>query len=144
MPDTINILLIENDPGAARLTKEALKEAGLMRGVTIVPNGEEAIAYLKAEKHHANRVYPDVIFLDLHLPKISGLDVLAELKRNPSFSLTPVVVISGSADPQEIRKAYELHASCYIRKPHDLNEFLRFMEICYQFWGSVATLPVMS
>ena len=141
MSTHLNILLIENDPGAARLTKEALKEAGLMKGVVTVPNGDEAIAYLKAERHHATRTYPDVIFLDLHLPKVSGLDVLAEIKRNPSFLITPVVIVSGSADPHEVRKAYELHASCYIRKPHDLDQFLHFMAICFQFWGSVATLP---
>jgi CheY-like chemotaxis protein len=84
---------------------------------------------------------PDLIFLDLHLPKKSGLEVLAEIKANPRLTITPVVVVSGSGDPHEIREAYELHASCYVRKPDDLHNFLKFIRICYEFWGGVVTLP---
>jgi chemotaxis family two-component system response regulator Rcp1 len=139
--EQLDILLIENDSAAARLTKEALKEAGLHRAVRSIPNGEEALTYLKGERHFAGRTLPDVIFLDLHLPKQSGLEVLELIKSDPQISVTPVVIISGSANPGEVRKAYELHASCYIRKPDDLGQFLNFMSICFQFWGSVATLP---
>jgi two-component system, chemotaxis family, response regulator Rcp1 len=137
----LNILLIENDLAAARLTKEAFREAGLGEGVRSVPDGEEALAYLRREEKYANHPHPDVIFLDLHLPKMSGLEVLAEIKRNPRLLVTPVVVVSGSADPHEIREAYELHASCYVRKPDDLHNFLKFIRICYEFWGEVVTLP---
>ncbi len=136
--DRLTILLIENDPAAAVLTREALKEAGLHEGVDAVRSGDEAIAYLRNPKQVHQ---PDVIFLDLHLPKISGLEVLREIKSNPKWTAMPVVVVSGSADPSEIRRAYELHASCYVRKPSDLEQFLRFMRICYEFWGSVVTLP---
>ncbi len=137
----LDILIIENDPAAARLTKEAFREAGLMSGVRSVPDGEEALAHLRREGQHATHPYPDMIFLDLHLPKKSGLEVLAELKGNPRLKATPVVVISGSEDPQEVREAYELHASCYIRKPNDLHSFLQFIRVCFEFWGSVVTLP---
>ena len=137
----LEILIIENDPAAARLTKEAFREAGLTSGVRSVPDGEEALAHLRREGQHANHPHPDMIFLDLHLPKKSGLEVLAELKANPRLKATPVVVISGSEDPQEVREAYELHASCYIRKPDDLHCFLQFIRVCFEFWGSVVTLP---
>ncbi|MFL6353231.1 MAG: response regulator [Bryobacteraceae bacterium] len=137
----LDILLIENDPAAARLTKEAFREAGMSEGVRSVPDGEEALAYLRREEKYADHPHPDVIFLDLHLPKMSGLEVLAEIKENPRLLVTPVVVVSGSADPHEIREAYELHASCYVRKPDDLHNFLKFIRICYQFWGEVVTLP---
>jgi CheY-like chemotaxis protein len=138
----LKILVIENDPAAARLTKEALHEAGLRDGVAAVENGEEALLYLRAQGRFRDRVHPHVIFLDLHLPKITGLEVLEILKTSKELAVTPVVVVSGSADPQEVRKAYELHASCYIRKPDDLDQFLQFMRICFEFWGTVVTLPV--
>ena len=140
-PQNLDILLIENDPAAVLLTKEAFREAGLAQAVRSVPDGDEALACLRREEKYANHPYPDVIFLDLHLPKKSGLEVLAEIKRNPKLLITPVVVVSGSANPQEIREAYELHASCYVRKPDDLHSFLKFIRVCYEFWGEVVTLP---
>ncbi len=136
-----DVLIIENDPAMARLTKEAFREAGLMKVVNSVPDGDEALAYLRREEKYTHHPHPDLIFLDLHLPKKSGLEVLAEIKSTPRLKMTPIVVVSGSADPQEVREAYELHASCYIRKPDDLHHFLRFIQICFEFWGSVVTLP---
>ena len=137
----LDVLIIENDPAAARLTKEAFREAGLTQGLRSVPDGEEALAHLRRQGHHASHPHPDLIFLDLHLPKKSGLEVLAELKANPSLRAIPVVVVSGSEYPSEVRESYELHASCYIRKPDDLHCFLRFIQVCFEFWGSVVTLP---
>lgn len=137
----LDILLIENDPSMALLTKEAFREAGLYDRIIAVSNGNEAMAYLRREPKYSTEPYPDLIFLDLHLPKKSGFEVLTEIKHNPSFSATPVVVVSGSSDPKEIRKAYELHASCYIRKPDNLDEFLRFIQVCFAFWGPIALLP---
>jgi chemotaxis family two-component system response regulator Rcp1 len=137
----LDILLIENDRAAAHLTKEAFREAGLMKAVVSVTDGDEALAYLRREGEHKHKPHPDLIFLDLHLPKKSGFEVLAEIKNSPRLSVTPVVVVSGSDDPREVRTAYELHASCYIRKPNDLHQFLSFIKICFDFWGSVVTLP---
>lgn len=139
--ERFEILIIENDPAAARLTKEAFREAGITEGVRSVLDGDEALALLRRQAQHADAPLPDIVFLDLHLPKKSGLEVLAELKSAPRLKATPVVVVSGSDDPREIRKAYELHANCYIRKPNDLHEFLKFVAVCYQFWGAVVTLP---
>lgn len=137
----LDILLVENDAGIAELTNIAFKEAGLLEGVTCVSDGEEALVFLRKEEHYQGHQHPHMIFLDLHLPKKSGLEVLEEIKTNPNWSATPVVVVSGHSDPREIRKAYELHASCYVRKPDDLHDFLRFARVCYEFWGSVVTLP---
>jgi chemotaxis family two-component system response regulator Rcp1 len=140
-PRGLDILLVENDPAMAELIRIAFREAGLHEGVTAVRDGDEALAYLRREEQSAEHSHPDLIFLDLHLPKKSGLEVLKEIKTNPSWMVTPVVIVSGWADPIEIRKAYELHASCYVRKPSDLEQFLRFAKVCFEFWGSVVTLP---
>lgn len=135
------VLIVENDPAASRLTQEAFRETGVTEGVRCVRDGDEALDLLRAEKQYAGQPQPDIIFLDLHLPKKSGLEVLREIKANKSLQATPVVVVSGSDDPREVREAYELHASCYIRKPSDLHQFLRFIAVCYEFWGTVVTLP---
>ena len=137
----LDILLIENDPATARLTKEAFREAGLHNQVHAVADGDEALACLRRQGEHADHPHPDIIFLDLHLPRVSGLEVLRTIKTTPRLAITPVVVVSGSDDPQEIREAYELHASCYIRKPDDLDKFLQFVKVCFDFWGTVVTLP---
>ena len=139
--NTLDILLIENDAATARLTKEAFREAGLTKNVHAVGDGDEALACLRRQGEHADHPHPDIIFLDLHLPRKSGLEVLREIKTSPRLKVTPVVVISGSDDPHEIREAYELHASCYIRKPNDLEHFLHFIQVCFDFWGTVVTLP---
>jgi two-component system, chemotaxis family, response regulator Rcp1 len=110
----LEVLIVENDPATARLTKQAFKEAGLIDAVVSVPDGDEALSYLRREVGYANQPRPELILLDLHLPKKSGLEVLAEIKGDPILRVTPVIVVSGSADPSEIREAYELHASCYV------------------------------
>lgn len=140
-PRQLEVLLVENDPATARLTREAFKEAGLHDGVRTVPSGQEALSYLRREEQHADRPAPDIIFLDLHLPRESGLDVLRTIKADPILVTTPVVVVSGSENPREVREAYELHASCYVRKPADLHQFLYFIKTCYEFWGKIVTLP---
>ncbi len=113
----------------------------MLEQIVSLPNGDEALAYLRREQRHADQPYPDLIFLDLHLPRKSGLEVLTEIKANPKLNAIPIVVISGSADPREVKRAYELHASCYVRKPNDLDEFLRFIQVCFLFWGTIAVLP---
>jgi CheY-like chemotaxis protein len=135
------VLIVENDPAASRLTQEAFRETGVTEGVRCVRDGEEALDLLRGRGQYTGHPHPDIIFLDLHLPKKSGLEVLKEIKASEHLRATPVVVVSGSDDPREVREAYELHASCYIRKPNDLHQFLRFIAICYEFWGTVATLP---
>jgi chemotaxis family two-component system response regulator Rcp1 len=140
-PQPLDILIIENDAAVARITKEAFKEAGLMDTVVAVPDGDVALSYLRREDPYVGRRHPNLIFLDLHLPKKSGLEVLAELKANSKLKVIPVVVVSGSADPREIREAYELHASCYVRKPGHLEQFIAFAQSCYEFWGRAVIFP---
>jgi chemotaxis family two-component system response regulator Rcp1 len=137
------ILVVENNPAHARLIIEAFKEAGLHEGILQLRDGDQALAYLRRQGEYSKASLPHLIFLDLHLPKVPGLVVLAEIKENPALKIIPVVVISGSPDPGEVRKAYELHASCFIYKPADLEQFLWFIRSCYEFWGSVVTLPVV-
>lgn len=137
----LDVLVVENDPAMTRLTVEAFREAGLTSGITSVPDGDEALAVLRRTGKYSNHPEPDIICLDLHLPRKPGLVVLAEIKQDPRLVTTPVIVVSGSDNPQEVREAYELHASCYIRKPHELEPLMRFVRICYEFWGSVVTLP---
>ena len=139
--NSLDVLVIENDPAAARLTVEAFKGAGLEDKVTCIPDGDDALRFLRRQGPYANCPRPDLICLDLHLPKKSGLQVLSEIKEDPRLRATPVVVISGTDNPHEIREAYELHASCFIRKPNDLDRFLHFIHICFEFWATVVTLP---
>jgi CheY-like chemotaxis protein len=137
----LEILVIENNPADARLTLEALKEIGRSDGVVCVPDGEEAMSLLRRAGPHSEASRPHIIFLDLDLPRTSGMKVLEEIKTNAHLKVIPVVVVSGCSDPKEVRKAYELHANCFIYKPGNLEEFLRFVHICYEFWGGVVTLP---
>ena len=138
---SLEILVIENNPADARLTLEALKEIGRSEGVICVPDGEEAMQFLRAEGPYLEATRPHIIFLDLDLPRTPGLQVLEEIKSNPFLKVIPVVVVSGCDDPKEVRKAYELHANCFIYKPGNLESFLRFVHVCYEFWGSVVRLP---
>jgi two-component system, chemotaxis family, response regulator Rcp1 len=137
----LDVWIIENDPASATLTREAFRLAGLHEGVVSIPDGDKALALLRRQDEYSDFPHPDLICLDLHLPKKSGFEILAEIKSDPKLKVTPVLVISGSDNPREVQKAYELHASCYIRKPDDLDGFLRFVKICFDFWGDVVTLP---
>lgn len=134
--NNLEIVLIEDDVSIAHLTREAFRVNDLHHGLVSMSDGDEALAYMRRS---ANSL-PDLICLDLHLPKVPGLQVLAELKSDPKLRRIPVIVVSGVHDPQEVWEAYELHASCFVRKPNDLDEFFRFIRICFEFWGTVVTL----
>ena len=136
----IEILVVESNPADTRLTEEALRAAGLTSGFRCVHDGEDALAYVNKQGKYANVPTPHLIFLDLSLPRISGLDVLRAIKTTPHLMHIPIVVASGTDDPDHIRAVYALNGNCFIRKPHDLTQFLRFVEMCYEFWGSIVTL----
>jgi chemotaxis family two-component system response regulator Rcp1 len=136
----IEILVVESDPADTTLTEIAFKKAGLTSGFFSVSDGEDALAYVHKEGRYASVATPDLIFLDLSLPKVSGLEVLKAIKSTPHLMHIPVVVASGSDDPEHVRAVYALNGNCFMRKPHDLTQFLRFVEMCYEFWGSVVTL----
>jgi chemotaxis family two-component system response regulator Rcp1 len=136
----IEILVVESNPADTRLTEEAFRAAGLTSGFRSVSDGEDALAYVHKEGKYRDVCTPDVIFLDLSLPKVSGLDVLKAIKTTPHLMHIPIVVASGSEDPEHVRAVYALNGNCFMRKPQDLTQFLRFVEMCFEFWGSVVTL----
>ncbi len=141
MAKPVDILLIEDSPGDVRLTKEALQEGKVHNNLHVVPDGVEAMAFLHKEGKYADAVRPDLILLDLNLPKKDGREVLGEIKTNPDFSSIPVVVLTTSKAEQDILRSYELKANCYITKPVDLDQFLGVVKSIENFWLAVVTLP---
>lgn len=136
----IEILVVESNPADTLLTEMAFKAAGLTSGFRSVSDGQDALAYVHKEGKYANVPTPDMIFLDLSLPKIAGLEVLKAIKATPHLMHIPIVVASGREDPERVRAVYALNGNCFMRKPSDLTQFLRFIELCYEFWGSIVTL----
>jgi CheY-like chemotaxis protein len=141
MSRPIEILLVEDSPGDVRLTLEAFKEGKLANRVHVVGDGVEAMAYLRREGPYATAWRPDIILLDLNLPKKDGREVLAEIKVDEDIKRIPVVVLTTSQAEQDILKAYELHANCYITKPVDLDQFLRVVQSVEDFWLTIVKLP---
>jgi CheY-like chemotaxis protein len=141
MSDVIEILLVEDNPGDARLTIEALKEGKVLNNLNVVSDGVEALAYLRRQGTYAQAAKPDLILLDLNLPRMDGRQVLAEIKTDPSLMTIPVVVLTTSASEDDIARAYGSHANCYITKPVDLDQFLRVVQSIETFWLSLVKLP---
>ena len=137
----IDILLVEDNPGDVRLAVEALKESGASTRLTAVPDGVEAMAYLRQQGDYAQAARPDLILLDLNLPRKDGRQVLAEVKADPSLRRIPVVVLTTSQADQDINRCYDLHANCYIAKPVDLDHFLTVVRSIEDFWCSTVLLP---
>ncbi len=135
------LLLVEDNPGDVRLTIEALKEGRVINNLTVVKDGEEAIAVLRRQGRFADAMRPDLILLDLNLPRKGGLEVLAEIKQDPDLRQIPVVVLTTSQAEQDILRTYDLHANCYIVKPVDLNQFINVVQSIGSFWLAVAMLP---
>jgi len=140
-PIAIEILLVEDNPGDVRLTEEALKECKVVNRLNVVPDGVEALAYLRKEGEYASAETPDLMLLDLNLPKKDGREVLAEVKEDPELRMIPVVVLTTSRDEQDILKSYDLHANCYITKPVDFEQFISVVRAIEDFWLSVVKLP---
>jgi CheY-like chemotaxis protein len=136
----IEVLLVQGNPVDAFLTIEAFKVSGLTDGLRVVTEGKDALQYMRREGPYCNVRTPDLIFLDLSQPTVSGLEVLKLIKSNPELLHIPIVVAAGSDDPKFVRAVYALNGNCFIRKPSELTEFVRFIETCYEFWGSVVTL----
>jgi len=138
---TIEILLVEDNPGDARLTREAFNEGRLLNNLTVVGDGVEALAYLRQQGQYAKSVRPDLVLLDLNLPKKDGREVLAEIKEDEQLKMIPVVVLTTSAAQEDVARAYGSHANCYITKPVDLDQFLRVAQSIENFWLSLVRLP---
>jgi chemotaxis family two-component system response regulator Rcp1 len=137
----IEILLVEDNPGDVRLTKEALKEGRLRNNLNVAPDGVEALAFLRREGRFADVKRPDVILLDLNLPRKDGRQVLAEIKRDERLRRIPVVVLTTSRDEEDIHRSYDLHANCYITKPVDLDACIGIVRSIEEFWLGVVQLP---
>jgi len=139
--EQINILLIEDNPGDVRLTQEAFKEGNLNVNLEIAIDGVEALNFLNKEKGYENAVRPDLILLDLNLPKRDGREVLAEIKVNDNLKKIPVVILTTSDAEQDVLKSYNLHANCYINKPVDFDKFFKVIRQIEQFWLEMVILP---
>ena len=137
----IEVLLVEDSPGDVRLTREAFKDAKMHINLNVVMDGAEAMAYLRNEGKYANSPRPDLILLDLNLPKKDGREVLAELKESLVLKSIPVVILTTSASETDIHGSYLHHANCYITKPVDLEGFLKVVRSIDSFWLSVVKLP---
>ncbi|MHB8606167.1 MAG: response regulator [Thermoplasmatota archaeon] len=137
----IELLLVEDNPGDVRLTMEALKESTMRTRVSHVPDGEQAMLFLRREGEYASAPRPDLVLLDLNLPRKDGREVLADLKGDPALRSIPVIILTTSDSSEDIRRAYGLHANCYITKPADFSEFVRVVRQVEDFWLSIAKLP---
>ena len=138
----IEILLVEDNLADVRLTREALKEEKLHINLNVVNDGVEALAFLRREGKYANVTTPDLILLDLNLPRKDGREVLEEIKNDPDLKTIPIVVLTISDAEKDILASYHLHANCYIVKPLDLNQFSKVVKSIQDFWLTIVKLPL--
>ena len=139
--EPIEILLVEDNPGDARLAKEALRDSKLKNNLYVVEDGVEAIKFLGAETPYENAVRPDLILIDLNLPRMDGREVLKAIKSDERFKRIPVVILTMSNAEEDILKSYNLHANCYITKPLDLDQFIKVVQSIEDFWLTIVRLP---
>jgi two-component system, chemotaxis family, response regulator Rcp1 len=139
--ELVQILLVEDNPGDIRLTREALKEAKFRNKVQVVGDGIEALAYLRQEGQYSGAMRPHLIMLDLNLPRMDGREVLAAIKKDADLRRIPVVVLSSSEAESDIARAYELHANAYVTKPVDIDHFLQVVKAIEEFWVEIVKLP---
>ena len=137
----VEILLVEDNPGDVRLTREAFKEGKAANHLSVVGDGVEALAFLRREGEYADAPRPELILLDLNMPKMDGREVLAEIKNDPDLKRIPVVVLTTSGAEEDIHKSYELHANCYITKPAGMEQFIKAIQAIEDFWLTIVKLP---
>jgi two-component system, chemotaxis family, response regulator Rcp1 len=137
----IEILLVEDNPGDIRLTKEALKESKIENNLHVAIDGVEAIDFLQKRGRFVNSPTPDLILLDLNLPRKGGIEVLAEIKSNGHLKVIPIVVLTTSQSEKDILKSYELHVNCFVTKPVEFDEFMTAIRSIEDFWFTIVKLP---
>jgi CheY-like chemotaxis protein len=137
----VEILLVEDNPGDVRLTEEAMKEAKMRNNLSVACDGVEAMAFLRQEGEYADAPRPDVVLLDLNLPKKDGRAVLAEIKADPDLRRIPVVILTSSKAEEDVLNSYDLHANCYVTKPGDLEQFIEVVKSVGDFWVQIVKLP---
>jgi CheY-like chemotaxis protein len=140
-PTPIEILLVEDNPDDAALTVDALKEGRVHNNIHVAEDGIEALAFLRRQGAHATAPRPDLILLDWSLPRLSGREVLAEIKQDPHLKRIPVVVMTSSRADKDVIAAYDLNVNCYVSKPVDLDQFIRVVQSIQEFWYSIVKLP---
>jgi len=141
MSEDIQILLVEDNPGDVRLTMEALRGAKVANELHVVGDGGEAIEFLNRCGTHADAPRPDIVLLDLNLPRVDGNEVLAQIKSDPDLAKIPIIVLTSSSAEADIQRAYELHANCFISKPVDFTEFIGAVRSLEGFWLKIVRLP---
>jgi CheY-like chemotaxis protein len=139
--DPIDILLVEDDPGDVLMTREALDDSKLANTLHVVVNGEDALRYLRQEAEFADAGRPDLILLDLNLPRVDGRQVLEQIKADDSLRRIPVVVLTTSQAEEDVLKSYDLHANAYVTKPVDFTQFVRCVQAIDEFFLSIVRLP---
>lgn len=137
----VEILLVEDNPGDVRLTRETLRDAKLLNRLSVVGDGVEALAFLRHEGAFADAPRPDLVLLDLNMPKKNGREVLAEIKADEVLRRIPVVMLTTSRAERDILDSYDLHANCYVTKPVDIDQFAEVVEAIENFWFSIVVLP---
>jgi len=137
----IEILLVEDSPDDACLTIDALQEGRVRNNITLIEDGVSAMAFLRREGRYASAPRPDLILLDLNLPRKNGREVLAEIKQDPHLRRIPVVIMTSSDDEKDILAAYDLYVNCYVTKPVDFDQFIRVVKSIEHFWFSIVKLP---
>ncbi|MFC2024556.1 response regulator [Chloroflexota bacterium] len=137
----VEVLLVEDNPGDVRLTMEALHEAKVSNVMNVVRDGIEAMAFLRQEGEYCNASRPDLVILDLNLPKKDGREVLADMKEDEDLRIIPVVILTTSRAEEDILQTYGLHANCYITKPADLDQFVKVVKSINDFWLTIVKLP---
>lgn len=137
----IEILMVEDSPIDVLMAREALQQAKVLNNLSVTENGVEALAFLRRENQYAGAPRPDLILLDLNMPRKDGREVLQELKADPDLKYIPVVVLTTSKAEEDIVKSYGLHANCYITKPVDFERFVAVVQTIQDFWFTVVTLP---
>jgi len=141
LPPAREILLVDDDPGDVRLMREALKRSKVPPRLNVVGNGLDALAFLRRQGAFAAAAQPDLVLLDLNIPKMDGREVLATLKQDAQLQHIPVVILTTSTREEDIRISYDLHANCYITKPPDLKQFMAVVHAIDTFWFTVVRLP---
>jgi len=142
LPKPVEILLVEDNLGDIRLIQEAFKEGGISSHLNIVRDGEQALAFLRQEGTYSKSPRPAIVLLDLNLPRKDGREVLTEIKKDKALRQIPVVILSTSTAPEDVRRAYDLHANCYVPKPLDLEKLVQLGKSLEEFWLTTAILPV--
>jgi chemotaxis family two-component system response regulator Rcp1 len=138
---SIDILMVEDDPGDVRLTREALKGSKLLHNISVVEDGVAALDFLRRRDPYQDAVRPDLVLLDLNLPRMDGREVLAAMKQDPALRIIPVVILTTSQAEEDVLRAYNLNANCYVTKPVDFDQFMRIVRTIEDFWLNVVTLP---